>query len=246
MSKIDVKVLWETAKNVLGEEELSRRFRLWLQTITRNAQQKGSIVAVVGRYDQEIHDILSDLNNRTKSRFTATDQAKRLIIALLKQGYTLQDFVHVHEIKCAKWIGDDKMEHCLRPSTLYRPSHFDEYLNEWRRADNQRKELEARRKAARAGMKSSDPEVKEGSAELISTLNSKPWHAFDSWLNFMRWIMRFPDAESLAAYEMPPELRSLRQEKGMVMQIAAGKCPAHAEEAYAEAKRRWRVANGSV
>lgn len=29
----------------------------------------------------------------------------------------------------ARWIGDDDMEFYFRPSTLFRPIHFDEYLN---------------------------------------------------------------------------------------------------------------------
>ncbi len=29
----------------------------------------------------------------------------------------------------ARWMGDEKMEFYFRPSTLFRPGHFDEYLN---------------------------------------------------------------------------------------------------------------------
>lgn len=34
----------------------------------------------------------------------------------------------------ARWIGDEEMEFYFRPSTLFRPKHFDEYLNAKRRA----------------------------------------------------------------------------------------------------------------
>jgi uncharacterized phage protein (TIGR02220 family) len=52
------------------------------------------------------------------------------IAARLAEGHTLEEFKHVIETKTAQWHGDRKMHAFLRPSTLFRPGHFEDYLNE--------------------------------------------------------------------------------------------------------------------
>lgn len=43
--------------------------------------------------------------------------------------YSVEDCLIVVENKARQWLGGE-MEYYFRPSTLFRPSHFDEYLNE--------------------------------------------------------------------------------------------------------------------
>jgi uncharacterized phage protein (TIGR02220 family) len=74
--------------------------------------------------------IISHLNEKTGSRFRHTAKAARdLIRARWREGYTLDDFIAVIDRMCAAWKSDQKMVQYLRPTTLFRPSHFDEYLN---------------------------------------------------------------------------------------------------------------------
>lgn len=51
------------------------------------------------------------------------------IMARLKEGYTMEDFKRVIDVKVAKWINDPKMISFIRPETLFGPK-FEGYLNE--------------------------------------------------------------------------------------------------------------------
>lgn len=53
-----------------------------------------------------------------------------LISGRLKDGFTLDDFKKVIDKKYAQWKDDPKMSSFIRPSTLFAPSHFEDYLNE--------------------------------------------------------------------------------------------------------------------
>lgn len=77
-----------------------------------------------------IRDILSCLNENTGKHFKESKETVRLITARLDEGYTVEDFKVVITKKCKEWKNDPKMSTFLRPSTLFAPSHFDEYLNQ--------------------------------------------------------------------------------------------------------------------
>lgn len=76
-----------------------------------------------------IKDILSFLNEKTGKHFKECKETERLINGRISEGYTVEDFKTVIEKKCKEWKDDSKMATFLRPSTLFAPSHFDEYLN---------------------------------------------------------------------------------------------------------------------
>lgn len=82
------------------------------------------------------NDILSYLNDQTGHSYKLTEAVKKLINGRLKEGFTLDDFKKVIDTKVQKWSKDPKMKTYLRPSTLFSPTHFQEYLNE-----DSRKEL---------------------------------------------------------------------------------------------------------
>lgn len=73
-------------------------------------------------------EIIGYLNEKAGRRHRVTDRTKGMICARLREGYTLEDFRRVIDVKCAEWIGTE-FEKYLQPSTLFAPSHFDEYLN---------------------------------------------------------------------------------------------------------------------
>ena len=77
-----------------------------------------------------IKDILSFLNANTGKNYKDSKETVRLINARIEEGYTLEDYKTVITKKCNEWKNDSKMSGFLRPSTLFAPSHFDEYLNQ--------------------------------------------------------------------------------------------------------------------
>ena len=57
------------------------------------------------------------------------DATRRFIDARLAEGHTVEDFKRVIRVKVAEWKGTEH-EKYLRPETLFRPSHFESYLNQ--------------------------------------------------------------------------------------------------------------------
>lgn len=75
--------------------------------------------------------IIEYLNNKVNKRFSYKSESNRkLIKARFNEGYKLEDFIKVIDIKTNEWINDDKMKNYLQPSTLFRGSNFDKYLNQ--------------------------------------------------------------------------------------------------------------------
>jgi uncharacterized phage protein (TIGR02220 family) len=79
--------------------------------------------------------IIARLNAATGSAFRpGTKSTIAAINARLAEGYTEEDFHAVIDFKAAQWRNDEKMSGFLRPETLFRPAHFESYLNEAKRA----------------------------------------------------------------------------------------------------------------
>ena len=75
--------------------------------------------------------IIEYLNNKVNKRFSYKSESNsKLIKARFNEGYKLEDFIKVIDIKTNEWINDDKMKNYLQPSTLFRGSNFDKYLNQ--------------------------------------------------------------------------------------------------------------------
>lgn len=77
------------------------------------------------------HEIVNYLNDKAQKNFRATTAAtKRLINARLAEGYTLDDFKRVIDVKVKQWLNNPEMNKYLQPNTLFNPSKFEGYLNE--------------------------------------------------------------------------------------------------------------------
>jgi uncharacterized phage protein (TIGR02220 family) len=76
--------------------------------------------------------IIETLNEKTGANHPVKGKKgeanRTLIRARWDQGYRVPDFQAVIEKKCEDWLGDDKMDEFLRPSTLFRKKNFGEYL----------------------------------------------------------------------------------------------------------------------
>jgi uncharacterized phage protein (TIGR02220 family) len=84
----------------------------------------------------KISEIISTFNTICGTSFSpATKTTAQAISARLEDGYTAEDFAVVIAHKARQWRGTDQ-EQYLRPSTLFRPSHFESYLQDARRQKN--------------------------------------------------------------------------------------------------------------
>jgi uncharacterized phage protein (TIGR02220 family) len=82
-------------------------------------------------FESDLKAIVDHLNAKVGSRYTTKNkQLRGYVHARLSEGFTVGDFLTVIDNKVAKWGDDPKMRDYLRPSTLFAPSHFEEYLNE--------------------------------------------------------------------------------------------------------------------
>jgi uncharacterized phage protein (TIGR02220 family) len=76
-----------------------------------------------------INDIIGYLNNKTGRQYTTkAKDALRAINARISEGYALDDFKKVIDIKAEKWMGTE-YEDYLRPITLF-GTKFNSYINE--------------------------------------------------------------------------------------------------------------------
>lgn len=75
-------------------------------------------------------EILDYLNGKVGTSYRASSQAtQRLIKARSNEGFKVEDFKKVIDIKVAAWKNDPKMSQYLRPATLF-GTKFESYLNE--------------------------------------------------------------------------------------------------------------------
>lgn len=76
------------------------------------------------------HEIIDYLNRRMGTSYKPDSKGiKSILDPRLKDGYTVEDCKAVIDNMIMAWGSDDKMRQYIRPSTLFRPSHIDSYLN---------------------------------------------------------------------------------------------------------------------
>ncbi|MEK4025971.1 conserved phage C-terminal domain-containing protein [Sporosarcina sp. FSL W7-1283] len=85
----------------------------------------------VGFRENEVVSITEYLNQVTGKRYKANAAStKRLLTARLNEGYTVDDFKRVIDLKASQWLQDEKFRNYLRPSTLFNATNFENYFNE--------------------------------------------------------------------------------------------------------------------
>lgn len=86
--------------------------------------------SVKERYTSEIKQIIDYLNTTAEKRYSYTTESNnKHIRGRLDAGYSVDDFKHVIDVKTAEWKNSE-MEKFIRPSTLFAPGHFEDYLNQ--------------------------------------------------------------------------------------------------------------------
>nr|WP_106782757.1 conserved phage C-terminal domain-containing protein [Lysinibacillus timonensis] len=87
--------------------------------------------------------IIQYLNARTNQNYRVNNPSTiRFIKARLREGYQLEDFKRVIDVKVRQWLKDPKMKIYLRPKTLFNPTNFENYLVESREQQNTNKTRE--------------------------------------------------------------------------------------------------------
>ena len=90
-------------------------------------EKKGNI----GAHSAECKEIIDYFNEKTGTKYKHTSKSTQTAInARLNDGFSVDDFKAVIDIKVKKWLNDPKMRDYLRPETLFAASHFESYLNE--------------------------------------------------------------------------------------------------------------------
>lgn len=75
-------------------------------------------------------EIVEYLNQKAGTNFrSGTPATQRLIKARLSEGFTVENFKSVIDIKTSQWLNNQKMNQYLRPQTLF-GTKFESYLNE--------------------------------------------------------------------------------------------------------------------
>jgi len=108
------------------------------QEFARTSKVKGSKVKVKESLSKDIVlQIITHLNEKAKTNYSPkTKITTEYINGRIADGFKLDDFLYVIDVKCEDWLGDSKMEKFLRPKTLFATSNFEGYLNQKRGRKN--------------------------------------------------------------------------------------------------------------
>lgn len=129
---------------IIGEEKAKILLHKWYNRVILRERKRANIPTPDKKdFMFNVVEILADLNTRTgfEPGWKPTKDIKAMIQARFNDGFTVEDFKKVHEIKAKMWL-DNESRIYLRPSTLYRPSKFAGYLQEYSFNKNDEKNKE--------------------------------------------------------------------------------------------------------
>lgn len=82
-------------------------------------------------HPEEVKQIIEYFNRVCGTDYKYQSKATAdMINARLNDGFAVEDFRRVIDTKYAEWVNDPDMCKYIRPQTLFRPSHFENYLNQ--------------------------------------------------------------------------------------------------------------------
>lgn len=104
--------------------------REYTETTTENNNNVPKEKPLKVVWTEETRHIIDYLNKRAGKKYSVkTKKTAQLIHKLLDNGFTVEDFERVIDIKCKQWLNNEKMNQYLRPRTLF-SEKFEDYLNE--------------------------------------------------------------------------------------------------------------------
>ena len=108
----------DSNSNALEGKEVTNAYLIG-NSIPKNKEKNNNIYSEVIKY----------LNEKANTNYRpSTKNTQSFISARLKEGFTVEDFKKVIDVKVENWIGTD-FEKYLRPATLF-GTKFENYLNE--------------------------------------------------------------------------------------------------------------------
>ena len=108
----------DSNSNALEDKEVTNAYVI-SNSNTKNKEKENNIYSEIIKY----------LNEKANTNYRAsTKNTQSFISARLKEGFTVEDFKKVIDVKAENWIGTD-FEKYLRPTTLF-GTKFENYLNE--------------------------------------------------------------------------------------------------------------------
>lgn len=129
----------ESLKNYYHGEEMEETYKaVGLPKKTNMSAQKGKPIPDIKPdskqikeiYTKKNEEIVSYLNSKAQTNYKATtNKTKSLIHARLQEGFSVDDFKRVIDVKCNEWLQDKEMHKYLRPETLF-GTKFESYLNQ--------------------------------------------------------------------------------------------------------------------
>jgi len=99
-------------------------------SIEENSIEENSIYSPAKQDKIPYKEIVDYLNNKINSNYKDTSkETRKHIKARYNEGFTIEDFKKVIDIKVNEWSNDKKMSVYLRPETLF-GNKFESYLNQ--------------------------------------------------------------------------------------------------------------------
>ena len=108
----------DSNSNALEDKEVTNAYLIG-NSNTKNKEKENNIYSEIIKY----------LNEKANTNYrVSTKNTQSFIKARLREGFTVEDFKKVIDVKAKNWVGTD-FEKYLRPSTLF-GTKFENYLNE--------------------------------------------------------------------------------------------------------------------
>lgn len=136
-SKVDPQVRLGKDRLDKGRLDIYSRVSSETPTVSENEAKKSNQQIEDERLDTvaKTKKIMEYLNNKLNTRYKSTSQkTQTLVRARLRDGYTVDDFEKVIDIKCDEWL-NTSMSKYLRPETLF-SNKFEGYLNQQPKQQN--------------------------------------------------------------------------------------------------------------
>ncbi|MED1470093.1 conserved phage C-terminal domain-containing protein [Bacillus salipaludis] len=90
----------------------------------------GNTSAMTPETTSPVIDIITYLNEKTNAAYKPSSQKTKVIIQTrMREGFIVEDFKRVIDLKSAEWLHDSRMSKYLRPEILFGPK-FKSYLNQ--------------------------------------------------------------------------------------------------------------------
>lgn len=118
-----------TSERPASDQQVTTNKNVKNEKNEKNVENKTSNTPAADDSRYQYKEIVEYLNMRTGKSFkVGSKDTRRLIRARVNDGFTLDDFKRVIDIKSAEWKGMD-MDKYLRPATLF-GTNFEGYLNQ--------------------------------------------------------------------------------------------------------------------